>query len=59
MNYRMKLVQVVEKYFEFEAPDTDDLDEIFVAAWHALDEDNVVFTQRVKTESIEPADDCN
>lgn len=57
MNYRMKLVQIVEKYFEFDGPLGADTEQQLMLAWHALDEHKVQFTESVKRERIELADD--
>lgn len=57
MKYRMKLVQIVEKVFEFEGPLGADTEQQLMLAWHALDEHKVQFTESVKRERIELADD--
>lgn len=56
MKHRMRLVQIVEKEFNFDGPETDDIDELLMAAWHALDEHEVQFIGSVKRERIELAE---
>lgn len=56
MKHRMKLVQVVEKFFEFDAPADASREELCVAAWHALDEHKVKFTESVKRERLDHDD---
>lgn len=56
MKYRMKLVQTIEKIFEFDCPINMDAKQRHVAAWKALDEDNVKFLESFKRERLEPSD---